>query len=112
MLAQAGAAVLVEGLDLVGDLGARQHAERLDQAEGDAAGHAGQRLVVAERDQRREVQRDPAVDPVAEAGADLLGDLGCCVLVDEGLDLRAERIGAGDELADGVLAPHHARPAR
>ena len=59
-----------------------------------------------QRDQRLEERGDPAVDPVPRPAADLLGDLGAGVLVDEGLDLRAERVRAGDELADGVLAPH------
>ena len=99
-------AVLVEALHLLGDLAARQHAERLDEAEGDAAGHAAQALVVAERDQRREMLGDAAVEPVAEPALHLLGDGGLGVVVDEGLHLRAERVGAGDELADRVLAPH------
>ena len=91
MLAEADAvlpegrpAVLVEALHLLGDLAARQHAERLDEAEGDAAGHAAQALVVAERDQRREMLGDAAVEPVAEPALHLLGDGGLGVVVDEG----------------------------
>ena len=54
---------------------------------------------------RQPEQRNAAVDPVAEPPPHLLGDLGAGILlVDEGLDLRAQRIGPGNELADRMLA--------
>ena len=73
MFAQTGPLVLIERLHVVGDFGSRQHAEALDQTEGDTAGHAGQRLVVAERDQRLEQRGDPAIDLRARMYAPLHG---------------------------------------
>ena len=49
VLAQRGALLLVELLEVVGDLGAIEHAERLDELEGDALGEPLQILGLVER---------------------------------------------------------------
>ena len=54
VLAQAAPRVLVQFLDLLRHALARQDPHRLDQAEGDAAGQPGQRLVGLHRQQRLE----------------------------------------------------------
>ena len=65
--AHAGARFLVEAAHLLGDLGAVDDAEILDQAEGDAARRRRQRLGGAEVDQRLQQRldlvREPEVDP-------------------------------------------------
>ena len=71
-----------------------------------------QRLVVAQRDQRLEQRGDLAVDPVAEAAAHLLGDLGIGVLVDEGLHLRARARRRRRPACRRRARPTSARPAR
>ena len=53
VFAQHRARRLVEAFDVLGDLLPLQHADRLDQLEGDAAGDAGDVLGRGEREQRR-----------------------------------------------------------
>ena len=78
-----GARRLVEALHLFGDLLALEHAERLDQLEGDAARDAGDVLGGGEREQRAEQLLDMGLEPEVEprlhrlarrAGELLVGD--------------------------------------
>ena len=66
VLAQVGARGLVERLDVVGDLGALEHAERLDDLEGDAAGEPGDVVGGAEHEQRRQQALDMRARPQVE----------------------------------------------
>ena len=86
VLAQTGPLILVQLFHVFGDVTTRQDSKRLDKPKADAARHSREGLVVAKRDQRRELGRDPPIDPVTQTPADLLADLGGRVLVHEGLD--------------------------
>ena len=63
---------LVERLDLAGDSVAAQHAERLDHAEGEAAGEAGEVRRFAQRDERREPAVELGGKPSLDAAQHLL----------------------------------------
>lgn len=69
VLAQAGARRLVERLDVVGDLGALQHAERLDDLEGDAAREAGDVVGGSEHEQWRQQPLDMRARPQIEGAS-------------------------------------------
>ena len=108
MLAQHAPGFLVQFLDLGGDAVAGQDPKRLDQPEGKATGQTGQRLVLLQGQQRLVQRGDLAVDEMLGPAADLVGDLGTGLLVDEDLDAGMQRIGALDQLADRLAAPHQA----
>ena len=66
-----------------------------------------QRLVVAQRDQRLEERGDLAVDPVAEpAAAPSRRSAGSASSSTKGCTCGRERVGAGHQPPDRVLAPH------
>ncbi len=61
--AQCGARRLIEPLDLIGDLAAIEHAQRLDQLECDAAGDAGDLFAGSELEQRSQQLFDMGLEP-------------------------------------------------
>ena len=106
-LRRLGAAVLVERLDVVGDLGARQHAERLDEPEGDAARHAGQRLVVARaRSAAGTARRSCGRSSGRAGGLTFSAICGSASSSTKGCTCGLSASAPAHELADRVLAPH------
>jgi hypothetical protein len=99
---------LIQLLDLGRHGVARQDAHRFAEAEGKAAGKAGQALVARHREKRFELGGDLAVDEMLQAAADLFHHLGAGLFVNEGLDRRFRGLGALDQLADRMGAPHQA----
>ncbi len=108
VLAQRTPRILIELLDLVRNTGARQDAMRFHHAEREPACQPGQRVVIAQREKRFEQARDLAVDEMLQAAFDLLRDVRPGFVIDKPLHARAQRIGAGDQLAHGAVAPHQA----
>ncbi|OIQ70583.1 hypothetical protein GALL_478030 [mine drainage metagenome] len=108
MFAQRAARLLVQRFDILCHVFARQHAHRLDHAEGKTTRHAGQGLVPAKRQQGFKLRRDLAVDEVLQTATDLFDHVVPGLVVHEGLDKRFERVGPRDQLADGGGAPHQA----
>ena len=108
VLAQQPALVLIERLHIIRNLGARHNAHRLDDAEGNPLGQPGQRLVIAQRNQRLELRGNPAFDEMPQTATHFLRHFRPGFLVHERLHLRRQRIGARHQLAHRIFAPHQA----
>ena len=103
--AQLGAVFLAQALHFLGHLVARQHAQRLDQAEGDAARDAFEAFALFELDQRLERRRDMAVDEFLQPGLNLFAvGAGELVAGDDG-GARLQKRRTGLEPADGRMVP-------
>ena len=108
MLAQCAASVLIQRFHILGHLGARQNAEILNQLECKATGQAGQRLILAQPQQRLEQCGNLAVDEVLQTALHLLRHFGTGDIVDENLDLRLQRVAASGQFTNRSAAPHQA----
>ena len=105
VLAHDGALRLVEGLDVLGHLGALQRTQRLDHAEGDAAGEAFEVGGGFEVEQRLQQRRDVGADPEIEAVLHLVAGRAGQLVVGQQHDARRQGVLAGDEAADGLAEP-------
>ena len=108
MLAQGGACLLVQRLDVFGDIAARDDAELFAHPERKALGQPGQRLVAGQRQQRLKRGGNLAVDKVLQAALHFGNHLRPRLFIDKRHDLRLHRLGACGKLAHGMLAPHQA----
>ena len=108
VLAQKPPSVLIQCLDVIGDLGARHDAVALDQPERDAARKSRDRLVAGQTQKRLELGGDPAVDEMLQPALDLEDDLGARVLFHEGLGRGFHRLGARHQPPDRLRAPEEA----
>ena len=106
MFAQLAARVLIQRLDVIGNIGPGHNAQRLDQLKPDALGQAGQGLVLFHVEKRLEQRRDPAVNPMRQPPPDLFRHIRARLIIHEWRDRRRQRIRALDQLANRIGAPH------
>ena len=98
---------LVETLDVFGDLLPLQHAERLDDLEGDAAGDAGDVFGGGKREQRTEQPLDMVLEPEIEPRLHRVARRAGELLVGDHAKPRPQHVVAGDQLADRRADPAH-----
>ena len=96
-LAQARAGLLVERLDLLGELGALQHALALDEAEGDAAGRTRKLDAGEQLEQRLQQRLDMALQPDVDAVLHALARRAGQALIGEQDQARAQRVVGRDD---------------
>jgi hypothetical protein len=107
VLAQARSRRLVEALHLFGDLLPLEHAERLDDLEGDAAGDAGDVLGGGERKQRAEQPLDVGLEPEVEPRLHRVARRAAEQLVGDHAQPRTQYVIARAQLADRRADPAH-----
>jgi hypothetical protein len=110
MLAQQPPRVLVQRLDVIGDLGARHDAVALHQPERHAARQPGDRLVAGHGQKRLELRGDLAVDEMLQPALHLEDHLGARILLDEGLRRGFHRLGPRDQ-PPTACSPHRRPPS-
>ena len=96
---------LVEILHLGGDLGALEHAERLDQLERDAAPDAGDVFGLGEPEQRPQQFFDMRLQPQIEPRLHGLARRAGEAIVGNDADARMQRVVGRDELCHRVAGP-------
>ena len=105
VFAQHRARGLVEILQLVGDLRTLEHAERLDELKGDAAGDAGDVLGLGELEHRPEQLLDMGLEPELEPRLHLVAGGAGQALVGDDADARMQRVLCGRQPRHGVAGP-------
>ena len=105
VFAQSGARGLVETLDVLGDLLAVQHAERLDELEGDAAGDAGDVLGGREREQGLQQRSICALIQISSRACTASRGAPLNLLVGDHPHARPQHVVAGHQPADRRADP-------
>ena len=105
VFAQGSARGLVEILHLGGNLGALEHAERLDQLERDAAPDAGDVFGLGEPEQRPQQFFDMRLQPQIEPRLHGLARRAGETIVGNDADARMQRVVGRDELCHRVAGP-------
>ena len=105
ILTQHPARRLVEALDLLGDLGAFEHAERLHQLERNPARDARNVLGGGKLEQGAQKFFDMGLEPQIEPRLHRVARRAGKMFVGDDAHARLERLFAGNELADGLSEP-------
>ena len=105
VFAQGGARSLIEILHLGGDLGALQHAERLDQLEGDAAGDAADILGLRQLEQRPEQLFQMGFQPEFQPSLHRLARRAGQPVISNDAQPRLHRVVGRHQLGHGVAGP-------
>ena len=108
MFAQHRTRILIQRFDFIGNIGAVQNAQRLNQLKCKSTGKPRQSFVIFDSHQRFEQGINFAINKVLQSALHLICDINACFFINKYADPWAQWIIARQQFANCMFPPHQA----